>query len=365
MKKTHFKLLIVLMLTLGVIVASLGSALAASSKSYIVIMASDPAISYEGDIAGLAATKPGKGGKINPNSAHVRKYQKFLKASQDVSLASAGADQSARVNSYTIALSGYSAILTEAQAKAIEAQAGVIKVMEDEMRFPDTDASGKFLGLTVVDGAYDKGFDGEGVVVGVIDSGIWPEHPSFADDGSYAAPPITLDDSRPNCEFGNTAHNPNDAPFTCNNKLVGARQMLDTYRALIGATPDEYDSARDDNGHGSHTASTAAGNSGVAASMLGIPRGTISGIAPRAHVVAYKGLGDLGGFTSDLAAAIDQAVFDGVDVINYSVGSGASTPGADDLPSCLPIMPACSWLPRPATVDQGQQPWAAPASCPG
>ena len=80
-----------------------------------------------------------------------------------------------------------------------------------------------------------------------------------ADDGTLPAAPL-LDDSRPTCEFGNTAHNPNDAPFTCNNKLIGARQMIDTYRALIGATPDEFDSARDDNGHGTHTASTAAGN---------------------------------------------------------------------------------------------------------
>jgi subtilisin family serine protease len=107
--------------------------------------------------------------------------------------------------------------------------------------------------------------------------------------------------------------------------------MLDTYRALIGATPEEYDSARDDGGHGTHTASTAAGNAGVAASIYGIPRGTVSGIAPRAHIIAYKGLGDLGGFTSDLAAAIDQAVADGVDVINYSVGGGAAGPGADEI----------------------------------
>ena len=78
------------------------------------------------------------------------------------------------MNSYTIALSGYSAILTEDQARAIEAQAGVVKVMKDVMRYPDTDASGEFLGLTVEGGAYVKGFDGEGVVVGVIDSGIWP-----------------------------------------------------------------------------------------------------------------------------------------------------------------------------------------------
>ena len=120
------------------------------------------------------------------------------------------------------------------------------------------------------------------------------------------------------------AHNPSDVPFECNNKLVGARQMLDTYRFFIGADADEFDSARDDNGHGTHTASTAAGNGGVEAFVQGSEFGSISGIAPRAHVIAYKGLGKLGGFTSDLAAAIDQAVYDGVDVINYSVGGGAS-----------------------------------------
>ena len=300
------------------------------AKSYIVVMANEPAISYQGDVSGYAATKPGKGGKINPNSAHVRKYQKFLKSSHGESLAKAGADKSAMIHTYTVALNGYSAVLTEKQARAVERQADVVRVLEDQMRYLDTDASPHFLSLTVEDGAYDKGYTGEGVIVGVIDSGIWPEHPSFADDGSYPAGPV-LDDSRPNCEFGNTAHNPYDAPFTCNNKLVGARQMIDTYRALIGADPEEFDSARDDNGHGSHTASTAAGNAGVAASMYGIPKGTVSGIAPRAHVIAYKGLGDGGGFTSDLARAIDQAVADGVDVINYSIGGGAGDPGGDEI----------------------------------
>src|SRR5262249_50725024 len=148
---------------------------------------------------------------------------------------------------------------------------------------------------------------------------------------SYGPPPIVLDNSSNPCNFGNTAHNPNDVAFTCNNKLIGAREFLDTYRAVIGFDADEFDSARDDNGHGTHTASTAAGNGGVQASIFGVPRGTISGIAPRARVVSYKGLGKLGGFTSDLAAAIDQAVADGVDVINYSVGGGASLTGADDI----------------------------------
>jgi subtilisin family serine protease len=106
--------------------------------------------------------------------------------------------------------------------------------------------------------------------------------------------------------------------------------MLATYRIFF-LDADEFDSARDDDGHGTHTASTAAGNAGVEASILGEPRGTVSGIAPRARVIAYKGLGNLGGFSSDLAAAIDQAVEDGVDVINYSVGSGSYAIGADDI----------------------------------
>ena len=95
-------------------------------------------------------------------------------------------------------------------------------------------------------------------------------------------------------------------------------------------TPDEFDSARDDEGHGTHTASTAAGNANVHADDLRPqPTPKISGIAPRAQIIAYKALGNLGGFTSDLAAAIDQAVADGVDVINYSIGGGANLVAAD------------------------------------
>jgi len=297
---------------------------------YIAVMDLDPAIAYAGTVEGYAATKPGKGQKINPKSAHVKKYAGLLEESHSSALAAVGASSEAQLHSYTTALNGFAAKLTLEQAQALAAKPGVRMVIPDQWRHQTTDSSPTFLGVTAYGGAYMKGFDGEGVVVGIIDSGIWPEHPSFADDGTFPAPPLVLDDSRPTCEFGNTAHNANDAPFTCNNKLIGARQMIDTYRAVIGAGADEFDSARDDSGHGTHTASTAAGNAGVEASILGQPLGTISGIAPRAHVIAYKGLGDLGGFTSDLAAAIDQAVEDGVDVINYSIGGGASGPGADE-----------------------------------
>jgi len=96
-----------------------------------------------------------------------------------------------------------------------------------------------------------------------------------------------------------------------------------------GLEPAEFESARDNEGHGTHTASTAAGDANVQASIFGRDIATISGIAPRAEVIAYKALGDLGGFTSDLVAAIDQAVADGVDVINYSIGGVANTVGGD------------------------------------
>jgi subtilisin family serine protease len=372
MKRKLLNIFIILALTLSLTATALAHPVEAPSnkadneaKSYIVVMKQSPVIAYEGDIDRLPATKPGKGGKINPNSAHVRKYQAHLEAQQNASLEAVGASSDQKINSYTVALNGYSAILTEQQAKDIEAQSDVVLVLEDQMRYPDTDSAPGFLGLTGPAGAWQTGFDGEGVVVGIIDSGIWPEHPSFADDGTYPAPPVVLDDSRPNCEFGNMDANPNDAPFECNNKLIGARQMLDTYRYYQTLRTDEYDSARDDSGHGTHTASTTAGNAGVEASIYGIPRGTISGIAPRAHIIAYKGLGYLGGYTSDLAAAIDQAVADGVDVINYSIGGGAAGPGADEIAFLLLPMPAFMWPLQPATPVREQPPSAIRAPCPG
>lgn len=282
--------------------------------SYVVIMAADPLVR-----------------EVGPDNLDTKKAKNLeakLKSSHKKALVGADVSPSHQVNDYTVALNGFSALLTQAEADEVAKQQGVAFVAKDVFRKRTTDSSGEFLDLDVPAGPWRTGLTGENVVVGVIDDGIWPEHPSFADDGSYSALPGYGDVP---CEFGNTAANPNDAPFECNNKLLGARQMLATYRALIGAEDDEFDSARDDNGHGTHTASTAAGNAGVEASILGVPLGPVSGVAPRARVIAYKGLGNDGGFSSDLAAAIDQAVADGVDVINYSIGGGASLTGADDL----------------------------------
>jgi subtilisin family serine protease len=302
-------------------------AAAENAKPYVVVMAADPIAAYAGGTAGIAATKPSAGKKVDRRSVAAQRYGALLRGEHDRSMTQAGVTAGKKLHDYSFALNGYAAMLTPSQADKIKTQKGVVRVLEDQRRYPQTDSTPRFLQLTADGGPYDRGIDGEDVVVGVIDTGIWPEHPSFADDGSYGPSPI----GPIPCDFGNTAHNPNDKPFTCNDKLLGARQMLETYRAVIGAAPEEFDSARDDSGHGTHTASTAAGDSKVLASIFGKPIARIAGIAPRARIVAYKGLGEDGGFTSDLAAAIDQAVADGVDVINYSIGGGASLPAADEI----------------------------------
>lgn len=322
-------LLLALVVLVALVLAAPAHALDAGKQVYVVVMKAKPAVAYDGGLKKYAPTKPATGKKINADSARVNRYERFLRQKHNRTLLAVGVMPGHKIHDYTISLNGFAVALTKAQAEEIARRPGVMMVLPDQMRFKTTDNSPTFLGLNDPAGPWAKGYTGEGVVVGIIDTGIWPEHPSFADDGTYM--PMPRFAGLP-YEFGNTAANPNDAPYMAhNNKLLGARQILDVYRYYIGADPDEFDSARDDDGHGTHTASTAAGNAGVEASISGVPFGTVSGIAPRARVIAYKALGNLGGFTSDLAAAIDQAVADGVDVINYSIGGGAGSPGADDI----------------------------------
>ncbi|HWT25961.1 MAG TPA: S8 family serine peptidase, partial [Solirubrobacteraceae bacterium] len=159
---------------------------------------------------------------------------------------------------------------------------------------------------------------GEGVIVGVIDTGIAPEHPSFADGPPAYAPPEVWNGA---CQGGDGF-----PVSTCNNKLVGARYFVDGF-GRDALEDGSSVSPRDEDGHGTHTASTAAGNYGVDPVIDGNGLGVdlISGIAPRAHVAAYKacwtGTEVSGCADSDLVAAIDAAVADGVDVLNYSIGT--------------------------------------------
>jgi len=300
-----------------------------------VVMESQPVLGNE-EIAPEGEDPP------DPESAVVEEYTAELEAEKVAALDGAGIDRSALVASFEYAANGFSAALTPAEAESLAAQKGVLSVQRDELRQLHTSESPDFLGLDDRRGAWDSGFTGAGVVVGVIDSGIWPEHPSFAARDDLEPAPFTLEtipDLNPDpavtvpstgCDFGDTAYNPDDVAFTCNNKLIGARDMRVLYEQFIGS--ETYATARDYDGHGTHTASTAAGNPDVEASIFGRDFDETSGIAPDAHVVAYSACGNLGCFGGDLALAIDTAAADGVDVINYSIGS--DTPGligADDI----------------------------------
>jgi len=295
--------------------------------SVIVKLSDAPLAAYAGDLPGLPATSPSLTGarRLDPAAAASRQYLAYLDRRQGAfaSRMAAAIPKARLAARYRYVFGGAAVVLPESQIPHLAALPGVVRVQRDELHYADTDRSPAFIGADVIwqalaaDPALGDG--GQGVIVGVIDTGIWPEHPSFADDGSYPPPPA---------RWHGTCEEPHDSslPIVCNHKLIGARESLDVYKFFFRLNPGEFDSARDNEGHGTHTASTAAGNAGVPAQIFGQPRGTISGIAPRAYVAAYKALGNKGGFGADLVAAIDQAVADGVDVINYSVGSLGSPP---------------------------------------
>ena len=295
--------------------------------SVIVRLAGEPLASYAGSVPGMAATTPRATGRarLDVQSPASRQYLAFLNGRQATVRASLRAALPAArvVHDYQVAFNGLAVVVPDAQVSQLAAVPGVEAIYEDQLLSLNTDTSPSFINAPQVwNQLGGQESAGEGVIVGVIDSGIWPEHPSLSDpDPSgkpYAAPPGA---ARP-CQFSGGGQ-PGPA-FSCNNKLIGARRLMATYDALVGLLPTEYTTARDDNGHGSHTATTAAGNGGVAANLYGQSFGTVSGIAPRAHVMAYKVCGDQGCYGSDSAAAVQQAVLDGVDVINFSISGGAN-----------------------------------------
>jgi len=309
----------------------------AANNIYIVEMSDKPVVAYEGGIQGLPATKPRKGQKIDPNSTAVVNYVNYLNDRHGRALSATGGK---KIYDYNYTFNGFAAELTPEQAGALKSTPGVLNVSKDELQSVVTSQTPKFLGLTDAGGLWDQlgGFEraGEDIIIGDVDSGIWPEAPSFSDrtgtngngtqDGklSYQQIPGWHGKCTPGEQF--TASN-------CNQKLIGAQRFNAAWGGDAGIKaqrPWEFVSPRDYNAHGTHTASTAGGNHGVNPTGLASVFGPISGMAPRARIAVYKALwstqdaSTASGFNSDLVAAIDAAVADGVDVINYSI-SGTST----------------------------------------
>ncbi|RLQ21725.1 hypothetical protein DWB85_10565 [Seongchinamella sediminis] len=307
---------------------------------YIVQMSDNPVAAYDGGIKGLKATRPGKNKKLNPRDKNVADYANYLVDRHDAALRAVGAGQ--KVHSYKYVYNGFSAKLSRKQANALKKMPGVLAVTPDRLLKPDTITTSHMLELD--SGIWNDvgGIDsaGEDIIVGIIDSGIWPESSSFADTVdlseapgksgknklAYSPPPANWSGS---CRSGQ-----NWSQNTCNNKLIGAQWFVEGFTANGKSHLLKYEflSARDFDGHGTHTASTAAGNANVPVVINGQHVGEASGMAPRARVAAYKvcwGTGTDGGcFSSDSVKAIDQAVADGVDVLNFSI-SGSRTTSLD------------------------------------
>jgi hypothetical protein len=292
----------------------------------------DSVATYEGGIAGYPATSPTATGRELSGSADEKKYESRINALENTFLATLGK----RVKGATVGqrlrtvYGGVALTVPANKIRDVLAIPGVVAVQEDTLRKPQTDSSPSFIGATALYPQMGgKPNAGKGVIFGVLDTGAWPEHPSLADNGNLPAPPAKADGTPRTCNFGDNPLTPASDVFACNHKLIGGAPFLATYLSdPARAAAEPYKTARDSNGHGTHTGTTAAGDPVAHAPVLGVDRGPANGIAPGAWVSVYKVCGIDGCFSTDSAAAVQQAIKDGVKVINFSI-SGGSSPFTD------------------------------------
>ena len=309
-------------------------------RSYIVQLVNAPVASYNGEIAGLPATKPAAGTRLDISASDVQAYLAYLDKKQNDALVNI--DPANVTFKYDVVLNGFAAMLTDAEVRALKKNSGVAKIEADVMLQPHTSYTSSFLGLDKAAGLWaqagGKDKAGEDMIIAMVDSGVWPEDLSFADKvdaggvpthdagGTSAYGPAPAKWKGIGCETARGTDTGSIKASNCNNKLLGARSFVAT-TAPIHAT--EFFTARDGGGHGTHTLSTAGGNANVPATINTIDMGRMSGIAPRARLAAYKtcftGTSATNGgcASASSVASINQAVKDGADVINYSIGPTA------------------------------------------
>ncbi|XP_075494476.1 subtilisin-like protease SBT1.4 [Primulina tabacum] len=222
--------------------------------------------------------------------------------------------------SYTRAARGFSARLTVAQASALRRVPGVLSVVPDAVRHLHTTHTPRFLGLEDSFGLWPNSDYADDVIVGVLDTGIWPERASFSDKGLSPVPSSWK---------GSCVDAPDFPSTLCNKKIIGARAFYSGYQAARGQIMKESNasySPRDTEGHGTHTASTAAGSKVANASLFGFALGEARGMAVKARIAVYKICWSEGCYDSDILAAMERAIADGVHIISLSVGSSGYAP---------------------------------------
>lgn len=241
-------------------------------------------------------------------------------ARRQASLAAASVDAGAVVYNYDTVIDGFAATITASQAAALLEQPDVLAVVPDGIKKLHTTHTPEFLDIDAVSldattfvGVSNTTAEAD-LIIGVLDTGAWPESASY-DDTGLSSPPSKWTGI---CEEGQgwTAS-------TCNNKLIGARAFYKGLEAAVAASNQtynwtaEYKSARDADGHGTHTSTTVAGAEVPGVSLYGQAAGTARGVAVGARLAIYKVCyKDAGCVDSDILAAMDAAIKDGVDVIS-------------------------------------------------
>ncbi len=289
---------------------------------YIVQLAGAPVASYRGGVKGIAATRPGPGAaKLDAAASGSRLYAGHLLGGQDRVLAAARkvlGREVAPLAQYTLAFHGMALELTPEEARRIARLPGVRRVEPERPFLPQSDAGPQWTGATGIwNGTATGGLpgtQGEGMVVGIIDTGIHASHPSFADlggDGYNHVNPRGAGNYVGRCDPANSNYDP---ALPCNDKLIGVWSY--------GAAP------ADESGHGTHVASVAAGNhvtATLANSTAALNR-PIAGVAPHANLIAYDVCWSSYCGESAMISALDQAVADGVDVVSVGFGGYSSNP---------------------------------------
>jgi subtilisin family serine protease len=322
---------------------------------YIVVLAEQAVAAYDGGTPGYAPTKPGNGRKVDAGAPNVKAYDAHLRRAQrDV----AGKHAVKVGQQFTTALNGFTATLTGAQAASLAKDSKVLTVAEDEQLAPDY-TSNDFMKLTGPQGAWATQFGGKdnagrGTVVGVIDTGYTPSNPFLTGDpvtplapGAKPKVGVPYRDAdgtvamlkgdgqtfKGECQPGQGTGAAFDGS-ACNSKVLSARYFAEPFLASVAPehrAPEELISPVDVGSHGTHTASTAAGNADVHMSISGTDFGVSSGVAPAAKVAVYKVCWEdddpnTGGcYSSSSVAAIDAAITDGVDVLNYSISGNTNS----------------------------------------
>jgi subtilisin family serine protease len=306
--------------------------------TYIVVFKEAALASYRGTVPGIGAPERVRDEqgtlRLDAEGDNSQEYVDYLQARQQQMEARmstmAGRDVAPRLTMQH-ALNGMVVDLTESEISAIRLMPDV-RLVEEYREVPmDTDLGPQLIGATPVWTGTNPGapgpFRGENVVYGVIDSGINFGSPSFAAvgpvDGYAHNNPLGAGNYLGTCAAGGV-----DAG-RCNDKLIGGYDFVCGAPANVcgGTSIREEPGFGDTNGHGSHTASTGAGNTRDVLFSGNTLR--ISGVAPHANLIAYDvcytntatGQGLCPNVSS--VAAVNQAVADGiVDAINFSIGGG-------------------------------------------